>query len=408
MKKIVIAGMMMDTNLGDDIYPHCLKYLFSEISDAEMTFCEMDFCGRAIRSELNTATEKKAELINSKNLNILQKLTIKCVNGVLYRLDQKDRAQHIVWKVNPNNQKRLYEYYTKCLEGADLLVFGGGGIIEFSGVHDAHHHVGTILEIADEMHIPTVFNSVGRVVNEKHMFGFDIMKKALNRDCVKSMTCRDGVDWVNQNIYDGKPFATELPCCAVFSSEAYHVTKDPASRTIGIGVIRENIFASYGNSFSPERLLDLYEQVVRKVLELGYDCCIFTNGYSKDIEFGQKLSERLGKSTHICYALCPSNGEELVRTIATFKAMITARLHSIIVAYALDVPAVGITWTNKVADFLNLAGKPENAVPAEKLKADVLVNALQKAIKEGYDSDLRDSLKEKIHGKVKEMLTYMK
>ena len=407
MKKIVIAGLMMDTNLGEELYPHCLKYLLLESADFEINFRDLDFYGRAVRCELNTAREKRKELTGTQNLNFFQKSVIKFVNGICYRINQKERAKHVVWTLNPNNRDRLYAYYAECLKDADLLVFGGGGIIECSSNHDYHHYVGTILEIADEKNIPTVFNSVGLVVDKRHMLGWNIMKQALNRSCVKAMTCRDGTDWINQNLYDGRIFASELPCSAIFASEAYHIAKDTTSRIIGIGLIRGSIFTSYGNPVSQDNLLDLYEQIVRKVLEMGYDCCIFTNGYSQDIQFGQLLAERLSKSEHISYALQPENGEELVRTIASFKAMITARLHSIITAYSLNVPAVGITWTAKVSDFLNLVGRPENAVPMEKLNADNIITALEQAMQKGYDLEHRNALKKRIRNKVAEMLTYL-
>ena len=287
------------------------------------------------------------------------------------------------------------------------MIFPGGGIIECSTNHDYYHEIDLITRIAQKMRIPVCFNAVGRVVDRRHMFGWGIMRRAVNRSCVKSMTCRDGVEWINRNLYGGRNFAAELPCSAILAGQVYGVQRDPSSNTIGIGVIRGSAFEVYGDPISQEQMLDMYERVVREILKQGYACCLFSNGYIGDVQFGELLRERLGPLEGVSYALEQASGEQLVRTIASFKAMVTARLHSIIAAYSLDIPVAAISWTAKVPDFMRMMGCPEYAVSQEALSADALLSALERAMREGYPKDVRRKWENEIGKKTAEMLSYI-
>lgn len=404
--KIIIAGLMMDTNLGEAIYPYVLAKKLSG-GGYTLQFENLDFYGRSNRCEKNTTFIEDIDLLYSSNCGKKKIFFLKVLNRLSGLIGRPEYFRHIAWKLNQNNEKRLTRYYTSILKGASLLVFPGGGIIECTSNHDYYHHIDLITKIADELQIPCCFNAVGRVVDYRHMFGWNTMRKALNRKCVKSITCRDGADWINQNLYYGKKIAAEIPCCAIFSSQAYQIQKNPTSNTIGIGVIRGNIFESYGISISQEKLLSLYEQIIRKLLKMGYSCCVFTNGYSKDIQFGQLLSKRLGLLENVEFCLYVDSGEKLVQTIASFKALITARLHSIIVAYSLDIPSIGISWTEKVTDFLKLVGSPQNAIQTDKLEDDIIITALEQAVKKGYPLTTRKILEDKVCDKMTKILSYI-
>ncbi len=47
------------------------------------------------------------------------------------------------------------------------------------------------------------------------------MERALNRECVKSITCRDDSKWINENCFNSRQVATVGPCCAIKSSDVH-------------------------------------------------------------------------------------------------------------------------------------------------------------------------------------------
>lgn len=186
-----------------------------------------------------------------------------------------------------------------------------------------------------------------------------------------------------------------MPCCAVYAKEAYHVSNYLDSNIIGIGVIRGNIFTSYGKDFSEENLLQLYQDIINGLCGQGWRCCIFTNGYSEDIQFARKLYSRV-KCKEVLMKEAPLNAKELVFTISQFKGMVTARLHSCIVAYSLQIPTVAITWTNKVSDFMTLIGKPESAIEIDELDAGIILQRFNKALSEKYDTAIYNNIREMV------------
>ncbi len=406
MKKIVIVGLMQDTNFGESIYPKTLEYLISRETGEQYEYVEMDLYGRTTCCEDNNTLVKTDRLKYSVDVNAFTRFHIRTIRFCGRKLNRRMEAKHQEWKCNPNQQKRLRKYYTETMQGASMILFAGGGIIECSTNHDYYHHIDLVTEIADKMEIPVCFNGVGMVIDPNHMFGWDVMKKALNRKCVKYMSCRDGQEWLNQNVFDGKDFVVTVPCSAILSKDGFQVAHNEQSNVIGIGVIRGNIFSSYEKAFSEEQLLELYSGIFRALKKRGYDCRFFTNGYSKDILFAQKLMEQLKE-----YAPefdVPENAEDLIKLIAGYQAIITARLHSCIVAYSLGVPITAITWTKKVLDFMELIGEKESAVPLEKLNVEYMIKMFDETLHKDFDQEIYTALEQRLSHEVRKIMSFLK
>ena len=383
------------------MYPHANRGGIDE-------FEFLDLYGRRVRCEDNTSLNYTGRLEKSRNISISRKFMIRAVGKIGRLIKKPELAWHLIWFMNPNNKDRLLAYYYEKIKGSDLIVFAGGGIIECSSNHDYFHHIDLITRIAEELDIPVVFNAVGRVIDENHMFGWNIMKTALNRSCVKSISCRDGSDWINENIFNNREFAREVPCCAVCAAKVFGVFKKN-SNVIGIGIIRGNIFASYGKNFSEENLLSLYSDIICKLIKRGYEVKLFTNGYSGDIAFGNKLLDSLEKIYVKIEFLEPAqNAEMLVEQISRFKGIITARLHSCIVAYSLDIPMVAISWTNKVRNFMTLVGEPHLAVDMGDLNSEYMVDLFEKKMCTPYSEEIRSRLDDTVYKEMKYIKSFAK
>ena len=406
MKTIIFAGLMMDTNLGEAIYPVTLKYLLEKVTGETYQVKNMDLYGRMLCCEDNSTLEQTEKLKYSVNLNLVTKFMIRSVRFTGRKLNKRPQARHAEWKLNPNAEKRLRKYYTETMQGASLVLFAGGGIIECSSNHDYFHHIELITRIAEEMQIPVCFNGVGMVFDPNATLGWDIMKEALNRECVKYFTCRDNQKWINKHLFDGRQFASTVPCSVILSNQGFHTEKEKNAEIIGVGVIRGNIFTSYHHDFDEEQLLNLYADLIHKLKAKGCSCRLFTNGYSKDILFAEKLMQRIGDDSLALDK--PEGAEALVKLIAGYRGIITARLHSAIVAYALDVPAVAIAWQKKVSDFMKLIGTPDSAVPLEKLNADTMISQFESLEQSGYQQETRQKLNDRLFSEAKKIAGFIK
>ena len=101
------------------------------------------------------------------------------------------------------------------------------------------------------------------------------------------------------------------------------------------------------------------------------------------------------------------DSQELVSLISSFKGIITARLHSCIVAYSLDVPAIAISWTKKVADFFALIKQPDRAIDIENLNVNYIMKVFEKNMNREYDKTQYKKLKEEVTIGVSNMLNYI-
>lgn len=392
-RKVLIVGLMKDTNLGEDVYPKCMSYVLKNEAGQELTTDFLDLYGRAGLTEKNTCTSKDKELLYSKNCNVLQKVIIKAmrvVRGHCSNIFIKEWCKDVIWKVNPNDRKRLEKVYAERMAGCDAAIFAGGGIIECSLQHDYYHHLDLFTSIADDLGVSVCFNSVGAVNDLRCKYGLKFMQRALTRKCVKFFSCRDEEEYINQTFLTEEVSATTTPCCAVFSKDAFKPVC-ANKECIGIGVIRGNVYTSYGNKYSEEQLLMLYKQIIEKLEKRGDKCILFTNGYSKDIVFAKKLAQSLGRNEDFILERA-NTAEELVNQINSFKGIITARLHSTIVAYSLDVPFVVLSWNKKVSDFAKLIGDSNLAIQLDQMNADYVIEQYDRISATGFD----DSVKQEI------------
>ena len=87
----------------------------------------------------------------------------------------------------------------------------------------------------------------------------------------------------------------------------------------------------------------------------------------------------------------PTSVGQLARYINGFDAVITGRLHASIIAYSYAVPSVGLVWNDKQRMFGRITGHPERFIEPENFNAESVIDAVEAAMKTGYDEEKRRS-----------------
>lgn len=395
--KIVILGIYNDPNLGDRLLCQSAAGLMKGIAkDAEVEIA--DLYGREALSPKYPRT-KEENTVYSVNWGPIYSLFHKPLMALsLGNYSMREKARFIEWETDPNRKKRLKKYYSEKIKDADLVIVPGGGLIENSLEHDYYNNLLLIAGLCEKKNIPLCYNAVGVVRDRRANLGDKILKKALSSKSVKYISCRDGAEAIEE--YSGK--RPEIVCCtAALASQLYGIKKDEASRRIGIGVIREDAFTAYGYDMPPERLLSFYVGLVRTFENMGYEPLLFCNGYIKDYEFGQRIEERLGKKLLLKR---PEEPRELVEQIALFKAICAARLHAVITAYSLDVPAVTLSWGTKQRAFMANALCEERAVSVENMTAPYAASLTREAIRYGWNQERRREYMRTAYESIKQIL----
>lgn len=257
--------------------------------------------------------------------------------------------------------------------------------------------------------VPVIFSGVGVENYDDNDERCIKLKEILNADCVKAILTRDDIDTLkNKYIYNKNINIARVCDPALWSPDVIKISKDEESDCYGLGVVREKIYEANGLDFDLNRQLTFWEQVIDTLNAKGLKWKLFTNGLLSDYEFALKLLEHLGLSGEEEKYLCkrPETSEELVNQIAKFKAIAAFRLHSNIIAYALDVPAVGMIWNRKVKMFGDIIGYPERYFELHGINGEDVVEAMLNAEKQGYNEHKRKTYRTTVYKELKKNIKH--
>ncbi len=126
---------------------------------------------------------------------------------------------------------------------------------------------------------------------------------------------------------------------------------DPASITYpspgSVGfIINENVFR-IGNA---EAVLDLYENLLNKLIDDGEKVCIL-NTSTADKELTKKLLGKIDNRDKVEVISGEYSSPELIDIISRFKYVVASRYHSVVFAYRTGVPAIILGWASKYIDL---------------------------------------------------------
>lgn len=347
--KVLLAGLMMSTNLGDGVISDCVQYLIQDIAKKN-GIKKLRITTRDIRKE-----KSKAQLAAVRN--------------------------------------------------SDLVVFPGGGMIKYQ-VENLPVAMERIISRAEHYGIPVAFNAVGVEGFDLSDDGCRLLCDMLSSSCVKNITSRDYADFLNENYFSGEKRAYRVSDPAVWVSEAYGVQKAPDSQIVGLGVARAGLFEDYGTQFSKEELLDLWSGIIDRLEKQGIRWKLFTNGFAKDEEFLRELVSYIGRETQLQELSVPKpeTPEELVQNISKFKGIIACRMHANIIAYSMKIPCVGLVWNDKLKFFGKSIGCEKQFVTFEKLNSDYVTDVFFEALEKGFDENLFRSERQSAYRGIEELL----
>ncbi len=378
--KIAMIGLNNAKNLGDPLICASTRYLL------ESAMKEQGIEGEVKVIDLLPDSLKKKKKQKKQGRNPLKAWLSKCKRLFQFAKELQIRQSDM--------QEAYLSYYRKELEGCSLIVFAGGGLIKYAQQENLNVSISGAIQAAKEKGIPAAFHACGVEGYDKGNPGCKRLEAAINDENVKIVTTRDDFKTLSE-CYKKREglFIAKAADSAVFAGEILGVKKDEASRLIGIGVIRGDIFENYGTRLSESRLVEIYGEVLKKLKEKGREFKLFCNGYKPDYLFAEKVLEYAGLEEAYLLKRAESH-EELVRQISGFQGVLAARLHACIISYSLEIPVVGLCWNDKLKYFGEETGHPERFLSPEDFSTENIVERVLKAIEEGYDKEAVKRYKE--------------
>lgn len=269
---------------------------------------------------------------------------------------------------------------------ADAVVFAGG-ILKVTNEH-FWEWIPAIIREADRWQVPVFLSAIGC----ERFYPDDPrsveLKEALNLPVVKGISCRDDIETLRRDyIIDPGIRLTSVTDPAVWCRQTYRTALEEAgsdrrqdSGPVGLGVVREQLFADYGNpQMDGEGQLAFWEGVIRILEDKGLPWVLFTNGDSLDEKMAETLLARIGHGEKLP---APADGAALVAMISGFRGVIAGRMHSNIVAYALGIPSVGFVWNRKLRFWSEKIGYPERFLEIDEMDPGTAVSVLTDAMKQ--------------------------
>ena len=403
--KIAIVGLVCSENLGESFIAQSLSWLIRDAvlklqPELKPEFVWVDLAGKRVRPDHSSATgiegkslfdgyDPKGALwdrIDEKIKRLSRRVSIRPARNTISRL------RHSSWLYRRNGKKRLLNYYQRELQGVNLIAIDGAGLLEYS-YNEYQEYLLTLMTYAEGMNIPVICNAIGRAGEfDPADYRCKILMRAMQSEQLRYVSARDSVESVQACVGDRLKVKL-LADAAFWASEAYGVTAQPGSDTIGVGLIRGTAFQSYEEGLNEEKLIDFFIQIGAELEHRGYRYEYFTNGLSSDQRFGQKLIEKAGLDQSKLVDR-PTKDTELIHTISGYRGLITCRMHSSIVAFSMGIPSVILSWNEKVNKYMAQAGYPERAVSMKEMDPSHTVDILERALREGVSEENRNRMKE--------------
>lgn len=380
MKKIAVVGLYAIKNAGDNILCEVTQYLIRQ-NQLGTKIVEVDVNPRV---KSYTGLQKIPFLIS--------KVLIK-MSGYMFSYENHSRFRYVyeyfMWWLKINHKFRTQ------LKDVDAIVFAGGGFLKFR-TQGLNYYVEQIVKIAKKRNIPIMMNGVGIEGYDEHDIRCQRLKKAINNDCVKVITTRDDVDTLQkQYIFNPNIKTARVGDPALWVPECYGVDRGvrEGKKLIGVNVIRGRVYQAYGNSLSEFQLINFYKKLIGGIEERGWDWVLFSNGMAADQKFGKRLLSALGCTDSGKLWNPPANTTEFLEQITSFRCVFGARLHACITSYALDIPVVGLIWSEKLQIFSEVIGKPDSFFTEDHLHIEQILDAMERAMETGYDPAIRERLR---------------
>lgn len=349
MKRMLLIGEYYSSNLGDNLLCQCMeKYLKAIYNNVAIEWADLTYGGKPLKWK-------------------------KYCFAIIYKLDKLG-----ISKFRENFFSIVRAFFVACevkrqlkSQNFDAIIFAGGQIFLDYFVEQIRE----VIKQAEYYQTPVYFNACGG--GKLSPSSIIILKKALSFNCVKRITTRDSTSFI-QRLTTAK--VSQLSDIAILSAKLFGITKSFDSKVIGLGVISPSIYNKNNvKHYSENHFFEFWRRTIEKLQSYNLEWQLFTNGSEDDYLFAERLLSYLSLKDDRLLAPRPMTAESLISQISSYKSIISFRLHSQIIAYSLDIPAIGIIWDRKVLEFsLKIGMGGENVFYLNNVDVDFLISIIHR------------------------------
>ena len=364
MDTVLVIGEWYSDNLGDGVLCEIVSALLSKYcADKKIIKFDMSLRNDYPENKGIRFDVKKKELVYIRS-TVEQILLIK----------QKKAYDRKIENLFAEYELKLQRVVSQVMPKA--IVFAGGQMLMETFIT----RIEQTIRIAEEHHVHVFFNACG-CANKMSRLLKDRLCAALESDYVTMISVRDGYKTLSSIV---KKEISDTIDTAILSDDFYFCAS--AKEKIGYGIM-------FSRHQSAIQQVVFWRKLLEESKKKGINFQLFCNGSLWDHAFAKYIikTSNLDESSYL--AERPQKPEELVKLITGYKVIISMRLHSLIIAYSSDVPAIAIAWDEKVREFYR---KTENSEYCMDL--DCSISKLIRSITSIQDEDKLFWKREEIKG----------
>lgn len=264
-------------------------------------------------------------------------------------LSQSPGQTKALYGVNAINRWDIKEI-TRTIKKSDLLISGGGSLLQDVTSSKVIPYYLGVVKIAQFYKKPVVFYSQG----------IGPVAKGLGKVLIKSI-----VNKVN-HVFVREEGSKKL-------LESLGVTKAPITVAIDpvLGIEPKKEVVDKIKALLPdgkkvgfyirpwkhdETMIESIARLVQYVENKGYGVYLIPMYYKEDLKISEEIANRVTGNIHVIPQELTI--DEVVAYTTQFDFIVGMRLHSLIMAHAVEVPMIGLSYDPKVRGFLKEVGMP--------------------------------------------------
>lgn len=358
-----------------------------------------------IISSILTKKEPAIAIFSRKNItNYGDPIIGDCLAYMLNENLEKKAINVYIYDIYEHKDDEIEQkkYFKKIIKNSNVVIFPGGGInsIKFNKI------IHNLIKECELQKKPFFFNSIGLLRVNPNLKNVALLKKMFSNSAVKQITTRGDFNTLKEYTTE-KNKIDELVDPGIFSAETYNVKKLKTSQTIGIGVIRPEIFEENSNNKNRLDILEMYQGIIQELLNNSKKFKLFSNGMKSDYKFGIEILKSMDLDPKKYMAPLPQSSIELVQCIAQFEAIIAARMHANIIATSLNIPTIGLVWNDKMNLFAKMVNRTKFYINENQLtNYKKIYSLLVESINTPYDLDLITKIKRKANENMKYIINF--
>ena len=386
-QKVALFNLKYSQNLGDGVIALCLE---QELIRNGFAPVSIDLAGR---------TNFKKAAAHFKRRMIL---------ALLERLPDTLRALLVpkaIWLVV---RFRYAPRWRAQLSSCEASIIGGGALIADTD-QNFPIKLSRALNLLAEANLPVAIAHVG-VTGGWSRQGHERFCRAFDSANVQLVTVREpfSIDTWEQEfpeLLSPKPTVALDP--GILSRDCFGIGEErsrPARPVVGICITHPMVLRLHGDgNHNAETLAAWFRKLAANLAGRGCDIELFHNGSAEDEDFLQRVIKVDWLGPNVTRAPLPETPDELARYISTLDCVVGHRLHACIVAYSYCIPAIGLSWDQKVESFFRLTEREKFVRDWQSASPFELVDLVMAAMSEGVDLDRHRLIAEECRTSIEKM-----